>query len=269
MVLCYGAIEATTNMADDGIVSYKAASVLFGVLFIILALGHFAILCWKRTWHMLWLIVGIILEISAYFQNSAGHGTQSVQVIIAPIFIAASIYMSFGGVLKRAKIPSVINSGLSSFLFIVGDIVSFGLQIAGIVLQMVLDNKAIGTGLVIGGFVLQLISFGCFLTLIILAHKKVRQDFTQELLYILTYFKVLYVTSAGFLVRNLFRIVEYGQGWGGFIFTHTIFVYIFDSIPMIVVCAILAFYNPGFIYEKLSKSNDRELIRMEQNDIVP
>lgn len=245
-------------MSSDDIKSSKGVSVFFGICFIILLIIHVVLMLWKKSWHMLWLIIGTILELSAFFQNSAGHGVQSVQVIIAPIFIAASVYISFSGLLKKLEIPKVgFNRRFQSLLFIIGDIVSFGLQIAGVVLQMIEDDKALGQGLIITGFVVQIVSFCCFVTLVISAHRIVNRTMVQSTMkgYYSwrTYFKVLYVLAILFFIRNIFRLVEYAQGYGGYIFNHAVFAYIFDASPMLIVCIILVIVHPGFVYAKVQK----------------
>lgn len=232
---------------SDLIVSSRGASLFFGVCFIVLALCHVVFMIWKRTWMMLWLIIGLILEITGYFSSGGGHGVQTAQVIIAPIFLAASVYISFGGLMKRLQSPSafIVSHGFQSFLFIVGDILSFGLQIAGIVLQFVLDNSRVGTGMIIGGFALQIISFCCFVTLTFVSQRRLRANVLKW------YFTALYVIIVLFFIRNIFRLVEYAQGWNGYIFRHAAFAYVFDSTTMLLVCLILLVIHPGFVYERL------------------
>lgn len=207
---------------------------------------------------MLWLIIGTILELSAFFQNSAGHGVQSVQVIIAPIFIAASVYVSFSGLLKKLEIDKVgFNRRAQSFLFIIGDIISFSLQIAGVVLQMIEDDKSLGQGLIITGFVVQIVSFCCFVILVISAHRKINNCMVQASMTGYynwrNYIKILYTLATFFFIRNIFRLVEYVQGYGGYIFNHAVFAYIFDAAPMALVCAILVIMHPGFVYAAVAK----------------
>ncbi|KAI5967508.1 hypothetical protein KGF57_000348 [Candida theae] len=213
---------------------------------------------WKRSWLMLWLIIGIILEVTAFFQNSAGNGVQSVQVIIAPIFIAASVYVSFSGLLKNLEIDKIgFNRKAQSFLFIVGDIASFGLQVAGVVLQMIEDNKSLGQGLIITGFIIQIVSFCCFIALVISGHRTINTTVIQATMqgYYCwkSYFKALYVIAVLFFIRNVFRLIEYGQGYGKYIFNHAVFAYIFDAAPMLIVCAILVLVHPGFVYARVQK----------------
>lgn len=102
------------------------------------------------------------VEFAAYIHDPEGHGCQTFQSILAPVFLGASVYISFTGMLRSLKAESLtpLNCTLQTSLFIIGHIVSFGLQIAGLILQLVLDNKNVGTAIVIVGFVLQLIVFG-------------------------------------------------------------------------------------------------------------
>lgn len=199
-------------MSSDDIKSSKGVSVFFGICFIILLIIHVVLMLWKKSWHMLWLIIGTILELSAFFQNSAGHGVQSVQVIIAPIFIAASVYISFSGLLKKLEIPKVgFNRRFQSFLFIIGDIVSFGLQIAGVVLQMIEDNKALGQGLIITGFVVQIVSFCCFVTLVISAHRIVNRTMVQSTMK--GYILVGELISRCFMFLQFYSLFEISSDW--------------------------------------------------------
>ena len=205
---------------------------------------------------MLWLIIGLILEITGYFSSGGGHGVQTVQVIIAPIFLAASVYISFGNLMKRLQSPSafIISHGFQSFLFVVGDIASFGLQIAGIVLQLVLDNSGVGTGMIIGGFALQIISFCCFVTLTFVSQRRLEApNFAKGFHTWKSYITALYVIIVLFFIRNIFRLVEYAQGWNGYIFRHAAFAYVFDSTTMLLVCLILIVVHPGFVYEKIEQ----------------
>lgn len=195
-----------------------------------------------------------------YFRNfwllqlfSSCHGAQSVQVIIAPIFFVASIYISFGNVSKRLLSKDEIShTGIKSFGFIIGDVISFGLQIAGIVLQLIEDSPTLGTALVIIGFVIQIISFGCFLAIVILTWKKLRRNYTPVSGFHNwdTFIKALYAVITLFFVRNIFRLIEYAQGWGGYIFNHSIFVYFFDASIMVIALSIFSVFHPGFIIRK-------------------
>jgi uncharacterized membrane protein YdbT with pleckstrin-like domain len=90
------------------IVYSAGASVFFVIAFAIVSLLHLIMMAWKRWWSMLWVIVGGILIITGYAnKSSAGHECQSVQVVIAPIFIVATIYICFPKVLKKLNASTI------------------------------------------------------------------------------------------------------------------------------------------------------------------
>lgn len=50
----------------------------------------------------------------------------------------------------------------------------------------------------------------------------------------------LYIASALILVRNIVRTAQYIQGYSGFINSHEIFLYMFDTLPMFFVMVVMA-----------------------------
>lgn len=44
----------------------------------------------------------------------------------------------------------------------------------------------------------------------------------------------LYLTVALLLIRNIFRLIEFGQGWHGYIADHEVYFYIFDALMMLL-----------------------------------
>jgi hypothetical protein len=51
--------------------------------------------------------------------------------------------------------------------------------------------------------------------------------------------------------------VEYAEGWDGYIFNHGIFVYIFDSTPVLVVMIVLLCVHPGFVVPSNCQNLDK------------
>ena len=43
----------------------------------------------------------------------------------------------------------------------------------------------------------------------------------------------LYITVALLLIRNIFRLIEFGQGWNGYIADHEVYFYVFDALTML------------------------------------
>jgi hypothetical protein len=56
---------------------------------------------------------------------------------------------------------------------------------------------------------------------------------------------ILFLVSSLIIARCVFRIIEYVQGTDGYLYSHEIYMYIFDTIPMFFVQAVFHFYHPG------------------------
>ena len=61
---------------------------------------------------------------------------------------------------------------------------------------------------------------------------------------------MLYGVSALIIVRSIFRIVEYVMGTDGYPLTHEWTLYVFDTVPMLVVSALFYFRYPDNISQK-------------------
>jgi hypothetical protein len=65
----------------------------------------------------------------------------------------------------------------------------------------------------------------------------------------------LYIGSLLILVRSIFRVVEYLQGWQGYILSHEIFLYIFDACLMLLVMLIFNWIHPSQIRSGIKGGN--------------
>jgi hypothetical protein len=75
-------------------------------------------------------------------------------------------------------------------------------------------------------------------TTIVLTHPEIRWQ---------RYLSTLYLVSAMIVVRSLFRLVEYAQGYDGYLQSKEVFLYVFDSVPMLVVMVWMNWQHPGEI----------------------
>ena len=55
----------------------------------------------------------------------------------------------------------------------------------------------------------------------------------------------LYIVSILIFVRSIVRIVEFVQGYDGFIMVHEVFLYIFDASMMWLAVATMNWIHPG------------------------
>ncbi|CCH44628.1 putative membrane protein [Wickerhamomyces ciferrii] len=253
---------AKANFEETQFSGNPAGAKAIAIIFVIGILCHGIIFVWRKSWYFLWFIIGLILEIVGYIQISNGT-IQSVCIIIAPLFLAATFYMSMNKVLKAYGTQDLNPIKAFSVIFVIGDFVSLGLQIAGIVIQFVV-NLQTGRIMVIISFVIQILLFISFFTTTIIVHKRMNyekiENYPDTNRYWRGYFYTMYVVSIMFMIRNLFRLVEYAEGFG-YIFFHVIFTLVFDGIPMLVVTMALLICHPSFYSIKRSifhKQRDKQ-----------
>jgi len=133
-------------------------------------------------------------------------------------------------------------------IFVTGDIVSFTLQAGGGGVQAggTLQLYETGEKIIIAGLFCQILIFGFFVATSVLFHHRIAQRPTPKALSNSIpwrrYFYVIYVTSGLILMRSVFRVVEYLQGNDGYLISHEVFLYVFDTIPMAAVMAIFLVY---------------------------
>ncbi|KAL1975870.1 hypothetical protein VTN31DRAFT_4262 [Thermomyces dupontii] len=192
--------------------------------------------------------VGYCGRIWSHFDQNAlgGFITQAILILVAPALYAASIYMILGRLIRtlRAEHLSLVPVKWITKFFVTGDIISFTLQAGGGGVQSggTLDLFEIGEKIIITGLFMQLTIFGFFVVASAIFHHRtsrspthvaVRGDVPWR-----RYLWVLYSASGLIWVRSVFRVVEYLQGNGGYLISHEVFLYVFDTLLMVAVMAI-------------------------------
>jgi len=124
-----------------------------------------------------------------------------------------------------------------------------------------LDAMHTGEKIIIGGLIVQVLFFGCFLITSVVFHMRMRRVPTSRVMSQQPPWEkhlfVLYATSALILVRSVFRLIEYAQGNDGYLISHEVFLYIFDSVLMWICMAILAWVHPSEIAALLQPGKAR------------
>lgn len=187
---------------------------------------------------------------------------QAILILVAPALYAASIYMILGRLIRTVDAAhlSLIPVRWVTRIFVAGDILAFSLQAGGGGIQSAgtLDLYEIGEKVIIAGLFIQIFVFGFFVVTSILFHFRLARSPTpvslRETVPWRRYLWVLYVTSAIILVRSIFRVVEYLQGNSGYLISHEIFLYIFDTILMAAVMAIFLIW---YVEHLQAKKPDR------------
>jgi hypothetical protein len=65
----------------------------------------------------------------------------------------------------------------------------------------------------------------------------------------------LFLGSVLIMVRSLFRIIEYLQGFSGYLLSHEVYLYIFDAVLMWAVMVLFNLLHPSEIIALVSGGN--------------
>ncbi|CEP64032.1 RTA1 domain-containing protein LALA0_S10e00672g [Lachancea lanzarotensis] len=192
------------------------------------------------------LLIGVLTECGGYIARIVSRSdlfalgpyvAQTVMLLVAAAFMAATIYMIFGRlmILMNATKVSFVPIRFNTAIFVGADVLSILLQGAGGGILGTSDDKKLGSDIVIGGLAVQVFAFGLFviteLRFLFLADKV--SPLTSQISRqwrILNY--NLFVCSLLILVRSIVRLVEFAQGWGGYLMDHEWCIYVFDAVPM-------------------------------------
>ncbi|PYH91849.1 RTA1 like protein [Aspergillus ellipticus CBS 707.79] len=242
-----------------------AAAAIFVVLFGISSLLHLYQLVGTRSWFMIPFFIGGILETIGYVgrllssQQSPNYSVgayamQSALILIAPAFLAASIYMTLGRIIRmlHAEQSSVIGLRWLTQIFVTGDVLSFLMQASGAGLMVSNSNDpTTGEHIIVGGLFVQIIFFGFFIITAVIFQSRLSKTPTSESVEMSKVWRrhmtALYVSSTLIFIRSIVRVVEYLQGYSGYLMKHEAFIYIFDALLMFLAMEVLQFIHPSQI----------------------
>ncbi|KAF5694912.1 Rtm1p-like protein [Fusarium denticulatum] len=190
---------------------------LFGVA----GIAHFIIMFPYRSAFPIPMIIGCGMEATAYWFRSRSHDNlrqtlpfliQNLLVLVAPPFLAATIYMSLGRITRalKAQEASLISLRWITKLFVLVDLICFATQTAGAIMSGSedLDEAKRGQTIIIGGLVLQIFAFALFIICTLTLQLRIRASppvhcVSGVITHYRRYFIALYCTSGLFLIRNL------------------------------------------------------------------
>lgn len=114
-----------------------------------------------------------------------------------------------------------------------------------------IDALHTGENLIIGGLVVQLLFFGCFVITSAIFHRRMCKNPTSKILVQSMPWErqlyALYGASLLILVRSVFRLIEYAQGNDGYLISHEVYLYVFDSVLMLATMVVTAWIHPSEI----------------------
>lgn len=239
------------------------AAIVFAVLFGLATLVHSYQLARSRTWFMIPFVVGGIFETVGYVgrimsatENPGPYDKipyiiQSLLLLVAPPFFAASVYMELGRIVMMvgAEEKLFIRRAWLTKMFVIGDAATFLIQATGSSMMASDDPDKVNIAhyAVIGGLFLQILFFGLFVVVATIFHVRlsmastplaIKRPWTKHMI-------SLYVVSMLILVRSVVRGIEFIQGYDGYIMTHEAFLYGFDAVLMFLAVVAMNVIHPG------------------------
>ncbi|KAL4871463.1 hypothetical protein BDV12DRAFT_194522 [Aspergillus spectabilis] len=231
---------------------------IFAGLFFLTTVAHLYQMLKTKAWYFIPFVVGGVFQIIGYLVRIPTHNNkesvtlfsiQAILILLAPPLYAASIYMVLGRLVTylQAEKLSVVGSG------------------AGIMSSGTVDNYDLGEKVTIGGLGVQLAFFKFFNDNLCLFHHRIRKSLTPAESIFSTQAAVkktmlrwmalkwesiligLYAASILILIRSIFRLVEYIQGNDGYLISHEVFMYIFDSALMFLTMVVMNIVHPGVV----------------------
>lgn len=269
--------------------SVAVAGVACG-LFTLAAIGHAVKLYFYKQKFVICLLAGIIMEIIGFAvrvisieerSSLAVYAIQSFFILVAPVVFAASIYVTLSKLLRvtRTQDCSFLRPKWITRIFVSGDIISLLLQGAGGGIQAGAKTKNksdLGSNLAIGGLVVQIIFFSMFIILSGVCHARTAKHYDSVqpkcppvLRMRPALYYVLYASSLLILIRSIYRVIEYAQGYEGYLMNHEVYLYCLDALLMFILTAITYFFNPGETVHKYLEESENSAFVSNMTEIAP
>ncbi|KAF2278443.1 RTA1-domain-containing protein [Westerdykella ornata] len=242
---------------ENGLYPYKPSrpgTVIFAIAFGTSAAIHLYQMIRGRAWFYSSFTVGAVMMAAGYAaryvstRSPADLGpfiAQSLFIILPPSLYAATIYMIYGRlvIFVNAAEASIIRPIYVTKIFVCGDVLAFVLQAAG------------------GGMMAQ-VNLGD-LGQKRLRHSSARTSVPQYGRHAWTaLLKLMLGAAVVIILRCVFRIVEFAQGHAGYLASHEVYMYLFDTLPMLGVQLLFHFVRADSVFgaNQVEKLGDRDSI---------
>ncbi|KAJ5990327.1 hypothetical protein N7522_010534 [Penicillium canescens] len=263
------------------------AAIIFIVLFALATLYHLYQVVRTRSWYFTVFVVGGAFQIIGYICRALAHDDKenipiysvgTIMILLAPPLYAASIYMTLGRLIVHldAERLSLVPVKWLTAIFVTGDVIAFLMQAAGggIMASGTLSAMTTGEHITIGGLAVQLVFFSIFIVASSIFHYRIRNNPTEKSLsrsrsttweLVMT---GLYVASILILIRSIFRLIEYAQGNDGYLISHEVFMYVFDSMLMFFTMVAMSIFHPSKILSRPSKPRRSKKSHSENTEFL-
>ncbi|KAJ7696931.1 RTA1 like protein-domain-containing protein [Mycena rosella] len=209
-------------------------------------------------------------------------------ILLSPCLFLGLDYMILGRLAVMFG-PDISNKAMFiaptrvATIFVWSDVGTFLVQALGgsMTTSSNINSVHLGNKIALIGLALQLVSFALFMVLMLVFGSRVRTRFPHvwrgqqgkaftvaggevgdwRILYF-----TLCVTCVAILVRSIYRLVQFIQGYGGYVSTHEVFFYCFDSLPLWMAMSLYcAVWPPRF----LNSPPQGEALELRKQDGTP
>lgn len=228
-------------------------------------------------------VIGYTIRALAYDKTGElmPYVLQSSFLLLGPVLFAASLYMTLSRVVRAVDggALSPIKPRWLTRIFVAGDIISFIVQASGAAMKSQAEkiDPDVGTNIVVGGLIFQVIIFAIFIVAAGVFNRRFRSlgssSRARDIIPWQAALSMLYATSAIVMARNVFRVAEYAMGNDGYLLSVEWPVYVFDAGLMSLTMACFFWWYPSRLMPALggqemkseegnsSSSADIELLR--------
>jgi RTA1 like protein len=198
------------------------------------------------------------------------YAVSTLCILLPPSLFAAAVYMVFGRLLKYLNQTdvSLVRVNWITKIFIMGDVISFMAQGAGGGLQTStnLSTQKLGGNVALAGLSIQLAFVATFLVVMSIAHNRLLKVTNIKIIPNAKYswktlVYALYVGVVLILIRSVYRVIEFAQGYHGLLNSHEIYLYLLDALPMFLWMVLFCIVNPSMVIVNNS-SSDMEMLRV-------
>ncbi|KAF4177570.1 hypothetical protein CNMCM8927_009393 [Aspergillus lentulus] len=267
-----------------------SAGYAFMSIFGIATVVHIILMFPYRAAYFIPLILGGICETFGYYGRAWSHdkgrtaigpwALQEMLILCAPPFIAASIYMVLGRIIRAfsAEHHSAIRTKWLTTIFVLNDVICFLTQLAGAGVQITGDPHvmAIGKKAVLAGLIFALVVFGVFVWVAAVFHRKLDAEPTAVVrecprLGWKKYMWAIYISCGMLMVRNLVRTIQFGSPKGSPLSTEEAYIYVFDAALMLGSIGVLVVWHPGRLVRRAQKATkaSQMCVQMEDAPDIP
>ncbi|KAF4340751.1 Rtm1p [Fusarium beomiforme] len=253
----------------------RALAIVACVVFVVLTLIHLWNVFRYRKWFCLTLVVGglcmswpncqkairysnisikvmiaglgVRIYSTDHLRDQGSYGTQTLLILLSPIFFSAAIYMFLGRIIRASDHPdlSIIRISWLSKFFVTGDVLCFVVQIVGagmLANATTTADENDAENVILAGLALQVVILVAFLLSAGLYHARVAKrgligSINPNLLLVVM-LSELYACAILILFRNVFRLVEFGLGDDNYLQVHEWPIYVLDILFMAIVMAL-------------------------------